>query len=677
VLSIGVLGSLEIRRDSTALALPPSRKTRALLAYLALAERPQRRERLCTMLWELPDDPRGSLRWSLSKIRSLVDEPGAQRLVTADDAVALEHSGCQIDLVAVRGLLAGGVERVPVADLAAAAMRFRGAFLEGLELPQCPEFHAWYVAQREDARRLRARLAAGLVERLKGEPETALVHARALIEADPASEQAWATLVELIAASGRPREAAEHYAIGERVLSDAGRSPSGPLLRAWRTLRAVGKPTVPPPEMPGNDGGQPMTTAGDADARAAASENRGTPPGTGRAGRATIVVLPFRGIGVPPEHAFFAEGITEDLTTTLSRILGLFVISRDTASVIAKRQPGVVDAARSLGVRYALHGTVRTAPDRVRVTAILVDAADGSELWADRFDAPLGDVFAVQDLITTAVVRALQIELLEGEQAVVWHRSTGSVEAWSLLTQGLAFFKQQTKEGVHRARGMFERAVAVDPGYAAAWAWLAYAHWHDARFLWTERPEDALARASALARKALELDRELSEVHCVLAIILVLERAFDEAIAAARTAVELNANSAEAAAVLAFVLTWAGDPEQAEHFALKAIAACPLHSGWHLATLAHAQRLQRRFERALHSYEDAIRHLPSYIMPRIGLAMCLAEMGRIEEARRQAAEVLRLDPRFSTARHAAMSRYRDEEHARRRLVALRAAGLPD
>jgi tetratricopeptide (TPR) repeat protein len=224
---------------------------------------------------------------------------------------------------------------------------------------------------------------------------------------------------------------------------------------------------------------------------------------------------------------------------------------------------------------------------------------------------------------------------------------------------------------------MFEKAVAVDPGYAAAWAWLAYAHWHDARFLWTERPEEALVRAGAIARKARDLDRHLSEVHAVHAIIQVHERAYDGAIAAARTAFEISPNSAEAAAVLAFVLAWAGDPLQAEHFARKAIAACPLHSGWHRATLAHAQRLLCRHEDALRSYEAAIGHLPSYIMPRIGLTICLAEMGRIEAARRAAAEVLRIDPRFSIARHAAMSAYRDEEQGRRRLAALRAAALPE
>jgi adenylate cyclase len=414
-------------------------------------------------------------------------------------------------------------------------------------------------------------------------------------------------------------------------------------------------------------GGPPVDTM------APASPERHGISGTGKP---TIVVVPFKSKSTDPEHEIFADGVTEDLTTMLSRVLGLFVIARDSALHFRDRPSGATEAARGLGVRYALHGSVRMTADRIRVNAYLLDSHTGTEVWSERYDAPRRDVFAVQDEIATHVVRALQVELLEGEQARAWHRSTESIAAWSCLTQGLAQYKRQTKDGVQRARVLFERATELDPTYAAAWAWLAYAHWHDARFLWVNEPEKALMRATEIAGRALALDDKLPEVHGILGVICMLRREYDEAIAAARRAVALDPNGAEASAILAFVLTWAGQPEEAIRAAERAIKFCPLHSAWYLDTLAHAQHLLRQFDRAVVAYRQVIMRLPDYIMPHIGLAACYAEMGRLVEAREQAQEVLRIDPGFSIERHTRMSQYRLPEHTERRLRALRAAGLP-
>src|ERR1043166_1777548 len=297
-------------------------------------------------------------------------------------------------------------------------------------------------------------------------------------------------------------------------------------------------------------------------------------------------------------------------------------------------------------------------------------------MWSERYDVAHRDVFAVQDEIATHVVRALQVELLEGEQARAWHHSTMSLEAWTWLTKGLAQYKRQTKEGVQKARLLFEKATVADPGYASAWAWLAYAHWHDARFLWAERPQEALVRASAVAERALALDGELPEAHGVLGLIRVLRGEFDGAIAAARRGVALQPNGAESMALLAFVLSWAGETAEAARTAERDIGFCPLHSPWYLDTLGHARHLLRQFDPSIAAYRQAIAHLPDYVMPRIGLAACYAEMGRLPEAREQAREVLRIWPDFSIERHTGMSRYRLAEHSERRLRALKAAGLP-
>ena len=656
MLQLGLLGEMRVSLEGRPSSLPRSRKTRALLAYLALTGGTHRRERLCNLFWEVPDDPRGALRWSLSKLRGLVDEPDASRIVADRETVAFHRQGAAIDVVDLRTRLSGDLSRIDTATLIAATAQFRGEALEGLDLPECHEFHAWCVAQRADARDLQARIAAALVERFVGNPEAALPHARTLVLIESEREAHWASLARLLAAAGRRREAEEQSALGLRVLESAGMPATGPLLKVIRNLHKS----------------RPASPSSVSESRA---EQRPAAPLAHQDPR--IVVLPFRSLGVTAEYDHFADGITEDLTTTLTRVLGLYVVARSTALTFKEPCDKVAEIARSLGVRYALHGSVRVSDSQVRVNAFLIDALTDSEVWAEVFDVPLGGVFDVQDCITTCVMQALQIKLLEGERARIWHRTAHSVEAWSYLTQGLARYRHQTREGVNQARALFARATEIDPDYAAAWAWLGYAHWHDARFHWTDDPAAALERASRCAARAMSIDREFGEVHAIHAAIQVSRRDYDAAIRSGRTAFSLNPSCAETPALMAFVLNWSGEPEEALWFADKAVTACPLHATWHLAVRAHSLRLLKRFDDAVEAYQEAVNALPHYIMPRIGFATCLAEIGEIEAARRQAEAALRINPAFSLSRHTGMSAYRKQEHTLRRLAAMRLAGLPE
>lgn len=655
MLQLALLGEMRVSKHGRASDLPRSRKTRALLAYLALTGRAHRRDRLCSLFWEVPDDPRGALRWSLSKLRDLVDGPGASRIVANRDTVAFDRRDAAIDVVDLQAYMSGDLAAMDTETLLAAAAKFRGEALEGLDLPECHEFHSWCVAQREDMRSLQARIAATLVDRFAHDPEAALPHARNLVQLEGEREAHWATLGRLLAASGRRREAEEQCELGLRVLESEGLPASGPLLKVIRNLRKSNAAAAASASQ------RPESRAADDPARA----------------YPRIIVLPFRSLGGTEASGYFADGITEDLTTTLTRVLGLYVVSRSTALAFidSKEQAGSI--AQSLGVRYALHGSVRLGAQRVRVNAYLLDTLTDTEVWAEMFDVAHTDLFVVQDRITTEVMQALQIKLLEGERARVWHRTASSVEAWSYLTQGLARYRHQTREGVDQARALFARATEIDPRYAAAWAWLAYAHWHDARFLWTDDPAAALEGASECAARAVGIDDAFGEVHGIIAAIRVLQRDYEGAIRSGRTAIALNPSCAEAPALLAFVLNWAGEAEEALWFADRSIAACPLRNTWHLAVRAHALRLLQRFEGAIEAYQEAVAALPHYIMPRIGFATCLAEIGRVQEARRQAAAVLEMQPAFSIARHTAMSAYRMPEHTQRRREALRAAGLPE
>ncbi|WP_181872800.1 hypothetical protein [Billgrantia montanilacus] len=259
-LTLNLLGDLEVIRDGQVLALPPSRKTRALLAYLARHSRPLRREHLCDLLWELPDDPRGSLRWSLSKLRRLVDTPGRPRLRADRLGVSLDTTDIDIDVVGLHALQGTNLTTTAIETLERAACRYRGPFLEGLELDRFPDFHGWCLAEREAAIRAQMALLTALVERLSNNPERALPHAHSWVRLAPFSEAARAQLVRLLLALHRPREAEQQLQLGVRLIREAGLPLNGQLLRAWREPRHAPGPlaanagTTIPPHLTADEG---------------------------------------------------------------------------------------------------------------------------------------------------------------------------------------------------------------------------------------------------------------------------------------------------------------------------------------------------------------------------------------------------------------------------------------
>jgi adenylate cyclase len=391
----------------------------------------------------------------------------------------------------------------------------------------------------------------------------------------------------------------------------------------------------------------------------------------------SIAVLPFVNMSGDPEQEYFSFGITEDVITELSRILGLFVIARTSSFMYKDKVIDVKQVSRDLGVHYVLEGSVRTASNRVRVTAQLIDAHTGLHLWANHYDRDLTDVFAVQDEITINVVKALQVELVEGEQARVWHHSTHNVEAWSRLTRAVMHHHNFTKAENQVARKLVEEALQLDPNYAVAWVWLGQIYWHDVRLLWASVPDETLAKAAECAEKARTLDDDYSELHSLLGGIHLIKGEFDAAIDSCERAVELEPNGAYVTGFLGYALNRAGRPEEALNLAQKAMRFSPLHPSWYVGVAAHANRLLGRYEEAVVLYQRSINQTPEHITPHIGLTACYAEMGRLEDARAQAAQVLRLDPKFSVTRYAQALTYRLPEHAQRNLDALREAGLPE
>lgn len=234
-----LLGPMTVTRGGAPVPLPHSVKTRALLAYLAVTQRPQQRERLCEMFWDVTDDPRGALRWSLSKLRVL-DDAGATRIRADRDVVAFEPSGAHVDVLAVRAAIANGpagLAALPLEQLRELAAAFRGGFLDGIELPDLHEFQAWRAAEREQLRGLHQQLLRRLVGLLEARPEEALAPARELVRLVPEDETSRAALIRLLAAAGHREEAEEHYNLGKKQIERAG-VDRDELHRAWRAIAA-------------------------------------------------------------------------------------------------------------------------------------------------------------------------------------------------------------------------------------------------------------------------------------------------------------------------------------------------------------------------------------------------------------------------------------------------------
>jgi DNA-binding SARP family transcriptional activator len=245
-LSLRVLGELEVIRDGAVLPLPPSKKTRGLLAYLALNERSLRRQQLCELLWEIPDDPRGSLRWSLSKIRKLVDEDEHQRVIADRNTVSLDSSSMDIDVRRLHQLVSNGLQNTTTEALEQAADTYQGTFLEGLELPDFHDFHTWYIGQSEQALRSQATLLRSLITRLEDSPEKALVYATRLAGLLPYDKPARASVIGLLIQLDRKPEAEQQYRMGLQKLEEVGDEDASLLYLARRGRGAAQTVTAPP-----------------------------------------------------------------------------------------------------------------------------------------------------------------------------------------------------------------------------------------------------------------------------------------------------------------------------------------------------------------------------------------------------------------------------------------------
>ncbi|MEE9589934.1 MAG: adenylate/guanylate cyclase domain-containing protein [Hyphomicrobiaceae bacterium] len=403
----------------------------------------------------------------------------------------------------------------------------------------------------------------------------------------------------------------------------------------------------------------------------------GTPasPPSGPSEIPSIAVLPFANMSGDPEQEFFADGLVEDIITTLSKLVGLRVIARNSTFVYKGQAVDIREAAKQLGVRYVLEGSVRKSANRIRITAQLIDANSGSHIWAERYDRAIDDIFAVQDEITLVVATEMQVKLTEGEQARMHYTTTSNVEAWTLWVQGLSHFRQAvTKDNTARALSCWKRALALDPTSAALNAMLGFIHYIDARFGWWDDWETALGKAREYADQALELDPENPAANTTSSFTLLLEGRYDEAAVHARRAADLAPGSADAASMACFVLAFAGYPEEAVAQGERAMTLSPNYPAYYLGHLGNAYRLAGRIEEAITTFKAY--HARNAGFGLSDLVIAYQQIDQPEEAKRMAGQLLSIRRDFTIAAWANTQFRADTARLEADIAALRATGLP-
>jgi len=371
----------------------------------------------------------------------------------------------------------------------------------------------------------------------------------------------------------------------------------------------------------------------------------------------SVAVLPFANISGDPEQEYFSDGLTEEIITALSRVYNMFVIARNSTFAYKGKPVKVQQVGEELGVRYVLEGSVRKAGDRVRITAQLVDAATGGHLWSERYDRDLKDIFALQDEITMKILTALRVKLTEGEQARVYDRG-GNLESFMKVLEGNSYFFRFNKDDNTAARRM------LDPENAVAYTMLGWTHQMDVWFGSSGSPGKSMERASELAQKAVDLDETY-----------LMKRQYEEAIAEGERAVALSPNGADAHAHLAMTLHYVGRREEAIGLFKKATRLNPMPPNWYLFSLGDAYCFTGQCEKAITTVQKALQRNPDDLMAHIALASSFIMGGREEEARAEAAEVLRIDPKFSLEYFANTLPYKNQADTKLAIDTLRKSGL--
>jgi adenylate cyclase len=392
----------------------------------------------------------------------------------------------------------------------------------------------------------------------------------------------------------------------------------------------------------------------------------------------SIAVLPFVNMNGDKEQEYFSDGISEEIINALVRWPKISIIPRSSSFIYKAKAVDVKQVGREMGVRYVLEGSVRREGNRVRITAQLIDATTLQHLFSERYEREMKDIFAIQDEITMKILTSMRVSLSGEGVPSLRGKGTKNIEAYLKLLQAEAILQTMNRADQAQSKRLAEEAIALDPEYARAYTVIAAAIGNEALMGVHENPREALERALALAEKAVKLDDSEEQAHRVLGFIAIqLNRDYEKGIAEAKRAVELAPNSVMAQTILGYFLYSAGRTEEAIPILKKAAALSPIPLPRTLSHLCIACRKARRYEEAVAVCRQLLRRDPNYLLAHLTLAATFVEMDKMEEARAEISEVLRIDPKYAVKVVPRSFPWKDRDEIDRLIDSLRKAGLPD
>jgi len=654
VAELTLLGGFEIKLSGQAIDLP-GQKDRALLAFLALSPGfTHSRDKLASLLWSDRGDQqaRDSLKHALTRVRQCLRAVTPAPIVADRQSVRFDPVAVTIDVAAFERLLSDGTPEA----LEQAAALYRGDLLDGIGLRD-PAFEDWLLVERQRLRQRAEEALSGLLAQslAAGARDRAAAAARRLLSLDPLREAACRGLMQIHADRAETAQALKVYeTLRDRLHRELVVKPEAETVKLYESIRQRRAASAPvaaaPPPAPMEEEPKPAAVE------------------LPLLSKPSIAVLPFTTVAQDPEQETFADGLTEDLITDLSRSGAILVTARNSCFAYKGKAIDVRRIAGELGVRYVLEGSARRASQRVRINVQLIDAVTGNHLWAERYDRSLDDVFSVQDEVTAKIVEALAGRLVQRRPRT----RPKSMEAWDCCVIARRL-NEQSPLAAREARVLLERALEIDPDYAEAHRWLAM-NLSNGWLYWGEPIEPTRRLSLEHASRAVQLDPNDSGCHWVHATILCFERKFGEAEQEFAKALELDPEDADCWAAKSDISVLSGHPQRGLEEAERAFLLNPISLVWY-----HILKGQALY--ALGRYDEAVQTLrqdTTYrLISRRYLAASLAQLGRMDEARREAKLFMATNPEFRISHWASTQPYQDKALLEKIVDGYRKAGLPE
>jgi DNA-binding SARP family transcriptional activator len=617
-----LLGPLQVIQNGIQLSLPPSRKVRALLGYLAMAPQPVTREKLCEIFWDAVDDPKSELRWCLSKLRPLINGRTKARLVANRERVSINTGSLDIDAISAARGIQKALTSGSLRDLRSLLALFRGDFLEGLSVDRAPSFENWLAGQRHRFGQLHQQL----LERLStvSPPDDRIEVLRELIEIAPFDEAAHIELISALLRLGFYAEADKQIVASVKRFQDEGIDPTSLRSAFAAAQRSASKP---------------------ASANAVDVVHFDVLPGQqARTRRPTILVMPLT---ATPADLGDANSITSDIIFGIAKLRSISVIAQGTAFSLRNRSPAA--AAALVNAQYVASGHLRRDGGRYLVSVELIEPKSGRLFWSDEFWCNADDSFSAPAPLAERIVSGLdtEIHLIERKRALL--TPPASLDAWQAHHRGLSHAFRFTSGDIREAQRFFTKSIDLDPTFSRSYAGLSFTHFQSAFLQETREREREITLAFETAGQGLEADPSDPAVHWAMGRALWLRREHEGALNALDQSVRLSPSYALAHYALAMVHCQTGNPTRAIDAADVAAHLSPLDPmlfaihGARTFALLRLGRVEEAAEFAVRGGQQPNAHVHAHAIA----ALTLATAGRIGEARSEWRRIISLRPDYN------------------------------